>query len=297
MANSCLRSALKFDFVKNAVLLVAAAHENHFSHSHCHTREVDLQYVSTVLSGMRSALQLEMTVGNFEALISTAILLVHHVWTQMEQDLNGYIDIALWFRQTCDHFHGLEDCIFVAHEVFAQTKWSRVLLYSPKVNLERYLMAFQPTSQQLERIFLHCIDCGLGTGMAASASENNWSAITRLILVLNVICISSPDIESSGLLPDIYRYLLTWPTIGRWTTKGFILRLGEGNPTSLTILLYYYAAILRVYSDKLWWMKDGATKMFDNLRSKLDGRCSKCIDLPLSFLTVPAQPEAEGYNL
>lgn len=200
---------------------------------------------------MRSALQLEMTVRNFESLITTAILLIHYIWTQMEQDLNGYIDIALWFRQTCDHFHRLEDCIFVAHEVFAQTKWARVLLYSPKVNLERHLIAFQPTSQQLERIFLHCIDCGLGTGMTASAFENNWSAITRLILVLNVICIGSPDIESSGLLPDIYRYLFTWPTIGRWTTKGFILQLGEGNPTSLTILLYYYAAILRVYSDKL----------------------------------------------
>ncbi|KAE9379483.1 hypothetical protein N431DRAFT_397868 [Stipitochalara longipes BDJ] len=292
-----LRTALKCDFVKNAVLLVATAHKNHYSDPHHHSREVDLQYVSSTLSGLRSALNSEMTAANFEAIISATILFVHYVWAQMEQELNGDIDIALCFRQTSDHFHGLKDCIIVAQDVFMQTNWARVLLYSPRVNLERYLMESIPMSDKLERIFLHCTECGLGARMTANASENNMCAIRRLIIVLNVICISSPDIESSGLLPDIHRYLFTWPTSGRWSTKGFILQVGEGNPASLTILLYYYAAILRVYTKKIWWMRDGATKMFNKLRSKLDGHCSRCIDIPLSLLAVPEQHKATGCNL
>ena len=283
--------------MKNAVLLVARSHKNHYSPSQNHSREVDLQYVSNTLSGLRSALNSEMTAANFEAIISCSILFVHYVWAQMEQELNGDIDIALCFRQTSDHFHGLKDCIIVAHEVFLQTKWARILLYSPRVNLERYLMQSQPISDKLESIFLHCISCGLGTGMTSNASENNMCAIRRLIIVLNVICIASPDIESSGLLPDIHRYLFTWPTSGRWSTKGFILQLGEGNPASLTILLYYYAAILRVNTEKIWWMRDAATKMISKLRPKLDGHCSRCIDLPLSLLAVPEQQNTVSCNL
>lgn len=210
----------------------------------------------------------------------------------MEQDLNADIDIAVCFSQTSNHMHGLKDCIIVARNVFNRTKWARVLLYSPKVNLHRYLMQSRSTADRLEKVFLHCVDCGLGTTDADNASSVNISAIRRLIVVLNVICISSPDVESSGLLPDIYRYLFTWPTSGRTSTKGFVLQLGEGNPVSLTILLYYYAAVLRVYTDKIWWMRDGAVMMFNKLSSKLGGHCSQCTDIPLSLLARPGQQVA-----
>jgi hypothetical protein len=207
----------------------------------------------------------------------------------MGHDLNADTDIAVCFSQTADHFHGLKDCIIEARDFFIQTKWAKVLLYSPKVNMERYLRESQPTADKLEQVFLHCLDCGLGTTVAGNKSYNNISAMRRLSLVLSVICTSSPDIELSGLLPDIYRYLFTWPTSGKATTKGFILQVAEGNPVSLTILLYYYAAILRVYTERIWWMRDGATAMFNTLREKLSGRCSRCTDIPIALLALPEQ--------
>jgi hypothetical protein len=225
-----------------------------------------------------------MTSENLESIISCTTLLIHYAWSHMEQDLNADIDIAVCFSQTADHFLGLKDCMFVAQGVFSQTKWSRVLLYSPRVNLERLLIKSQSLTEKLDNIFLHCIHCGLGTMDPDNTSVNNISAIKRLMIVLKVICISSSDIESTGLLPDIYRYLFTWPSSGRSSTKGLILQVGEGNPVSLTILLYYYAAILRVYTEKIWWMKDGATAMFNRLRSKLGGHCAQCIEIPLSVL-------------
>lgn len=262
-----------------------------------HDRESDLQYISSALSGLRGALNSDMTCENLESIISCTSLLVHYAWSHMEHELNADIDIAVCFSHTADHFHGLKNCMAFVWGTFIRTQWSSVLLYSPRVNLERYLMKSQSTANKLEDVFLHCTDCGLGTRASDNASNNNLSAIKRLIIVLNVICISSPDIESTGLLPDIYRYLFTWPSSGRISTKGFILQIGEGNPVSLTILLYYYAAILRVYTEKIWWMRDGATVMFNKLRSKLGGHCSRCTDLPLSLLALPEQQATAAYNL
>ncbi len=282
------------------MFLVAGAHmkfmnRNLFAHQTNCTN--DLQYISSALSGLRSALTSEMTVANFESIINCTILLIHYAWACMENDLNGDIDIAMNFSRTSDHFHGLKDCMFVAHEVFRHTKWALVLLYSPRINLERYLMQSQSMADKLENVFLHCLSCGLGIKVSVNACDDNISAIKRLIIPLSVICMSSPDIESTGLMSDLYRYLFTWPPSGRTSTKGFILKVGEGNLVSLTILLYYYAAILRVYSEKIWWMRDGATMMFNKLRAKLGGRCSRCTDIPLSLLALPERHEDVPYDL
>jgi hypothetical protein len=271
----------------SALFLVAAAHMNHNLPAYQHNRKNDVRYVSSALSGLRGALTSEMTITNFESIINCATLFIHYAWTCMENDLNVDIDLAVFFSQTADHFLGLKDCIIVAQDVFRQTKWAMVLLYSPKINLERYLMESQSMADKLEDVFLHCLACGLGSKVPENACIENVSAIRRLIIPLNVICISSPDIESTGLMSDLHRYLFTWPTCGRMSTRGFILQVGEGNLVSLTILLYYYAAILRVYTEKIWWMRDGATIMFNKLRSKLSGRCSRCTDIPLSLLALP----------
>lgn len=273
------------------MFLVTRAHMHHYSPTHKRNPMNDLQYVSNALSGLRGALNSEITVAKFESIITCTILLGHYAWTCMEKDINGDLDLAMNYNRTADHFHGLKDCMVIAQDVFKKTKWSLILLYSPRINLERYLMRSPSMADKLEDIFLHCLSCGLGSNVSVDACDVNFSAIKRLIIPLSVICISSPDVQSTGLLPDIYRYLFTWPTSGRQSTKGFILKVGEGNLVSLTILLYYYAAILRVYSENIWWMRDGARIMFNHLRAKLSGRCSRCTDIPMSLLALPKQQE------
>jgi hypothetical protein len=261
--------------------MVAAGHMNYNLSRHHPGRKNALQHVSNALSGLRAALATEMTVNSFESIISCTILLIHYSWTCMEHDLDTDVDIALSFRQTVDHFHGLKDCIVVAQDVFVQTAWAKILQRSPKSKLEQYLMKSRATADKLADVFLHCLYCGLRTKVPANASNDNISALSRLILALSVIMISLPDFEGSGVLPEVYRYLFTWPTM---CTKGFVLQVSEGNAASLTILLYYYAAVLRVYTEQIWWMRDGATFMFNKLRSKLEGHCDCCIDIPLALL-------------
>jgi len=268
----------------SAVLLVAAAHINSNLPAGHTGRKDTLQNFSRALSGLRSALTTEMTIGNFETIISCTLLLIHYSWACIEHDLETDIDIAMSFRQIFDHFHGLKDCLVIAQDVFVQTYWAKTLLYSPKIKLERVLMESHEMAEKLEDVFLRCLYCGLGTKKPANASNDNINALSRLIPPLSIILVTLPNFESSEVVPDIHRYLFTWPPL---CTKGFVLQVSEGNPASLTILLYYYAAILRTYSEKVWWMRDGAKFMFHKLQSKLSGYCARCVEIPLGLFTRP----------
>lgn len=55
-------------------------------------------------------------------------------------------------------------------------------------------------------------------------------------------------------------------------------QIRDGNLTSLTLLMIYYAAILRVCSEKIWFMRDKAMFMYMSLRERLEGRCAKCLE-------------------
>jgi hypothetical protein len=82
-----------------------------------------------------------------------------------------------------------------------------------------------------------------------------------------------PDIEGSGYSSDILRYLFTWPAL---CTNGFVQQVKEENMASLTMLFYYYSAILGVYSERIWWMRDRAIFMWRALNEKLKGSCERC---------------------
>jgi hypothetical protein len=275
------------DFLKSTILAVTAAHLDHLLPCPRQSRETDLQHISNALSGLRNALTLDMTIANFESIISCTTLLIHYAWICIGQDQNADVDIPASFGQISDHSRGLKDCVVVARNIFEKTQWATVLRHSPKIILERYAGESQSIANKFRDAFGHCLFCGLGTRMPANASNDNVDALTRLIIPMTVICLTSPDIESSGLMPDIYRYLFTWPTK---CTKGYIQQVDEGNPVSLIILLFYYAAILRVDTERIWWMRDGASRMFNKLRSMFSGQCSRCIEIPLALLAVPKQP-------
>src|ERR1035438_4709836 len=138
----------------SAVLLVAAAHINSNLPAGHSGRRDTLQNFSRALSGLRSALATEMTIGNFESIVSCTLLLIHYSWACMEHDIETDIDIAMSFRQTFDYFYGLKDCLVIAQDVFVQTYWAKTLLYSPKIKLERVLMESHEMAEKLEDVFL-----------------------------------------------------------------------------------------------------------------------------------------------
>jgi len=274
----------------SAILLVAAAHINHNLPEHDPRRRNALHHFSIALSGLRTALATEITVSSFECIISCTVLLIHYswtsTWTSIGSQLNGGLDLGMAFRQIVSHLHGLKDCLLVTYDLFLKTEWATIMMYRPKTSLTRCLLESGRRADELEATFGHTIFCGLGTKIPANASADNSMALTRLVIPMSVICLNLPDFKESGIKSDVYRYLFTWPTM---CTKGFVQQVNEGNLTSLTILLYYYAAIVSVYSEKIWWMRDGAIYMYRALRSKLDGCCDRCTTKPMALFGLAEQ--------
>jgi hypothetical protein len=268
----------------SAVLLVAAAHINHYLPEHDPRRRTPLHHFSIALSGLRAALSMEITVSSLEPIISCGFLLFHYTWICIPQ-LNSGMDVAAPFQEKISHLHGLKDCLMMVYDLFIKTTWKNVMRYSPKIALCNFLLEAGRKGDDLEGIFLHTVFCGLGTKLAVNASADNVLALSRLLIPLSVICLKSPESKES-IESDLHRYLFTWPTM---CTKGFVQQVNEGNPTSLTILLYYYAAIVSVHSEKIWYMRDGATYMYRALLSKLDGRCDNCTTKPLALLIPSGQ--------
>jgi hypothetical protein len=170
---------------------------------------------------------------------------------------------------------GVKECVLTGQDFMGTSEWWSVISYSPKVNLERYVreLAGEESENVHNNMFHHFIFCGQGTRDPKGTSADNLSAASRLAIALRVIYLTMPDIEGSGYLSDIFRYLFTWPAL---CTNGFVQQVKEENMASLTMLFYYYSAILAVYSERIWWMRDRAIFMWRALNEKLKGRCERC---------------------
>lgn len=266
----------------SAILLVASSHINHYLPKDHPNRRPVLHHFGVAIAGLRKAVSEGINGNNFDSIISCSLLLIHYSWTYIDSDLSDDREISFLFRDTFALFYGLKECVVTVQSLFTETaKWAKTLKYKPRKALEQYVYTAQHESNRWDAIFEHCLFCEEGTNCSYGASADNVSAASRLILLLRAIDIVYADINESGILPDMLRYLFTWPTL---CTKGFIQQTQENNPTSLKILFYYYAAILSIYSDEIWWMRDRARLMYDMLWLKLSGRCAECTGPAVSLV-------------
>ncbi|KAF8854263.1 hypothetical protein BDZ45DRAFT_728926 [Acephala macrosclerotiorum] len=269
------------EYLMSAVMLIAAAHINHYLPKDDHKRRPVLQKFVNALSGLRMALADEITIRNFDAIMGCSLILIQYRWSYIDLDLSHGIEIADLFLENINLFAGLKDCVMAVirtqppgEDFIAQTVWGKILEHSPKERLEEYLFQHNQKRRDCHNDFHHCLFCGLGSHDRGGFSPDNINSLSQLIIVLHTIRIAAPDIEASGIAYDIYRYLFTWPP---FCTDGFVKQLREHNAVSFLILFYYYGAIVSVYSEKIWWMRDRAFFMFKTLRGMLEGKCEQCI--------------------
>lgn len=179
--------------------------------------------------------------------------------------------------------------------MISATEWGPVLKYRPTANLERYSRESGVDDDEFARLFTHFIFCGQGTRIKQNSTADNLNAAKRLMIPLHAMFAAWPDVKATGYTSDILRYLFTWPS---FCTAGFVQQVKDGNMTSLTILFYYYSAILGMYSDKIWYMKDRSMYMHNALRKILQGRCDKCTEPALYFYnagdTLPVLPREQS---
>ncbi|CZR68535.1 uncharacterized protein PAC_18434 [Phialocephala subalpina] len=273
-------AALRNDHLMSAVMLVAAAHINHYLSKDDPKRRPVLQHFVNTLSGLRMALAEKISITNFDAIMGCSLMLIQYRWSYIDLDLSSGVEIADLFLENINLFCGLKDCVMAVvgnqppgEDFMDHTIWGRILEHSPREKMEQYLFTNKARWHGKQHDFHHCLYCGLGSRDRAGSSPDNVNALSRLIIVLNTIKVAYPDLEGSGMADDIYRYLFTWPP---FLTDGFMNQLREHNSVSFLILFYYYAAIVSVYSERIWWMKDRAFFMYETLRGMLDGKCERC---------------------
>lgn len=263
------------DYLMSAVKLIAAAHINYHLPRNDPSRRPVLQHFGNALSGLRLALAEELTLQSLDDIISCSLLLMQYSWVYMEISPLDSLNIADMFCDTVLLFNGLKSCVVASHGLFTyrDSAWSGVLGYSPRISLEEYNRIHKSRERPFFKRIHHHTFCGLGTHDPKCCSSDNVNAMQRLSIVLCAIEIAGRDLEGAGIAGDVYRYLMTWPP---FCTTGFLEQLRENNPTSLCILLYYFAAIVRVSNDRIWWMRDRALYMYTLLKQRLQGRCELC---------------------
>ncbi|KUJ21302.1 uncharacterized protein LY89DRAFT_778872 [Mollisia scopiformis] len=269
-----LNDALHHDYLMSAVLLMAACHINHYLPKDDLSRRPLLHHFGNAISGLRMALQEELTPTSFNNIISCSFLLMLYSWTYIEAAPGVPVEVVEMFHDPVTLFYCLKDCIVSSQFLLSKTSWSRVFAYRPTEALEEYVRTNKFRDHEFGERMTHVALCGLRSRDPSCSSADNMNAIQRLGNALWAVKLSQGDLEGSGVADDINRYLFTWPP---FCTKGFIQQVRDNNPTSLCILLYYYAAIVGILSEKTWWMKDRAWFMYPMLLQKLEGRCEECI--------------------
>lgn len=269
-----LNSALHNDFLMSSVMLMAAAHINHYLPTNDPQRRPVLHHFGNAISGLRNVVAQELTPRSFDIIMSCSILLILYSWAYIEVRFENTLEVADLFQDTLTLFYSLKDCVVSGKILLEKSRWHEVFSYSPRVALEDYVRTHRTKGDDFYQRINHSTLCGLGTYDPECSSPDNLNSMSRLSLVLCAVRIAASDLEGSGVADDIYRYLLTWPP---FCTKGFVQQVKENNPTSLCILLYYYAAIVGIQSEKIWWMRDRALFMYTMLREKLEGRCDNCL--------------------
>lgn len=146
-----------------------------------------------------------------------------------------------------------------------------MITYSPRSNIERY---FNDTTlpSNIEAFFNHCLTCTKISDKDRNLSDS-VDAARRLIPILCALMLGHHCLEASGLMLDVARYLFAWPNL---LSDNFINLVKINDERCQVILLYHFAAISRLRSERFWWMRERSVYMCEAILLWLGDRCEEC---------------------
>jgi hypothetical protein len=62
-----------------------------------------------------------------------------------------------------------------------------------------------------------------------------------------------------------------------FTTSEFAQLVKDNDEAALLILLHYYALVLRLLSDRYWWMRDRSAHVCKSILTNLGNKCERCL--------------------
>lgn len=254
----------------HAIFLVSAAHLEHLQPGDRTHHIVALQNLSLVLPHFRKAIDTiydgkECSVDMAEALISCSLLLMQFSWHLDTQVMNGSHGLSGLYR-------GLMSVTLSCLPRVRGGSLSRMLRYSPRLHIER-CMIFSGTKSSINGVFTHILACDKISDIPPEDPEFFSEPLQRLSTIFWALDSAGNGPGEADLELAAARYLFSLPN---WLPEGFINKFRLRDGRAQVILLYFFAAIIRLRSERFWWMRKRALSIFEEIARILGDRCVEC---------------------
>ena len=262
------------EFLMHSVLLVAASHLQHLQPSENRHRKVALEHLSQTLPSFRNALAaLPARRGDSaDALLACSMLILQYSWEFNRSTIQDANPNPEGFGSLLGLYSGLRYIVFEIIDGRSGSRFDSMLIYSPRLKIESYIEDSNlPT--EVEVFFGYCLTC---TKISDNKNKNMSGCVDaarRLIPILCALKLGRRCLEASGLILDVARYLFAWPNL---LSDDFIHLVKMNDESSQVVLLYYFAAVLSIPSERFWWMRDRSVYMCDTILLRLGDRCEEC---------------------
>lgn len=271
-----LSLAFENTFLMHTVLLLTASHLEHLQPQNHRYRPMIFEHLSQALPGLRIALDTVPGTQNGlgDALMACSCLLLQYSW---ESPVSG----GSWSADYDDEgwetllglYSGVRNIVFtfweLKHGGSCFTPW---LIYSPKTSIEQYFID-QPIPPDLEACFHHVLTCNkISNDLETDFAACQYAA-DGLIVIWRALKLGLPALETSDIYLDTARFLFTWPNLH---PAGLLNLTASKRVRAQVILLYYFAAVIRLRSERFWWMRRRAVYMFDSIFDRLKDKCDVC---------------------
>ncbi|KAH8786800.1 hypothetical protein F5882DRAFT_403622 [Hyaloscypha sp. PMI_1271] len=243
------------EFLMHAIFLVTATHLQYLQPHETRHRIVALQNLSQALPGFRNAIDKlsgskEYSMEMAEALIACSLLLLQYSWN---------FDSEVWNRDgtLTGLYRGMMAITLSCLDEVREGSLSPMLRYSPRLHIEQR-MRIAGTAYKVDDVPLHILSCTKISNIQPENSSDFLNPIERLNSILWAL---GPDRSGSANLD------LELPAAR-------LVTMNDGR--AQTLLLYWFAAISRLRSERFWWMKKRALYLFDEVSLGLGNRCVEC---------------------
>jgi hypothetical protein len=266
---------LQHKFLMHAMLLMAASHLRHLHPEEPRYRMQELEHFSQAIPAFTAALSDSITADNAYPLLACSALILQYQWACHDLTDHGpdnFLDFG--FGNLIGLYSGMRQLALASLPVTINDPFLYpFMFYRPIFNIKRYSENTN-IPLELESFFTHCCQCPKWSGVAERNFDIRMNSARSLIPVLSAVKLGSAELEVSGLMPDIARVLFILPL---FTTSEFAQLVKDNDEAALLILLHYYALVLRLLSEKYWWMRDRSAHVCKSILIKLGNKCERCL--------------------
>jgi hypothetical protein len=266
---------VQYEYLMHSMLFMAASHLRHLQPEEGIYRKEELEHFSQVIPAFNAALSGPITENNLYALCACSLLILQYSWACPDltgREANNAIDFG--FGSLLGLYSGMRRLalsLLTIHDPYLHS----IMLRRPIEIISRYSENTNIPAE-LEDFFSHCCLCAEWCGPGDKHFSIRMEAASRLIPVLSALKLGEGELEASGLMSDISRYLFVLPLL---SSEEYAQLLRNNDEASLVILLYYFSLVRRLLSGKYWWMRERSAHLCEWLLVRLGNRCERCVGL------------------